>query len=229
MNRENFLHCRPCDVIFRPSPYDRVPEFRLTPDGYTESVRDDCAEFLSRHARHEMQTLRLVDASVVTHDGPLWDPMISTYWQVSNGCDLFVVQGWREHVDEPLRYRMVPGRLIAERVSVEVPERDIRDEVDRAIYPGAVSDRKLDAFVDRFKSAVWDLDPSELEILYDVPNEPSLSVAALPPWVIERVAREAERIFDRHDAARIGQRLAEHDGEPDAFSVLVRRHVRIEQ
>ena len=228
MNRESFLHCRECDVLFRPSAYDRVPEFRLTPDGYTETMRDDCAEFLCRHARHPMQTLRLA-GDTVAHDGPLWDPMVTTYWQVSNGDELFVVQGWREHVDEPLRYRMVPGRLIAERVSVEVPEREIRDEIDRALYPGAVPERKLTAFVERFKSLVWEIDPAELEILYDVPNEPTLCVAALPAWAIEGLAREAGRIFDRADTARIAARLAEHDGEPDAFSVLVRQHVRIER
>ncbi len=228
MNRESFLHCRECDALFRPSPYDRVPEFRLTADGYTETVRDDCAEFLCRHARHPMQTLRLVDAAVA-HQGPLWDPMVTTFWQVSNGGELFVVQGWREHIGEPLRYRLVPGRLVSERVSVEVPDAEIRDEVDRTLYPGAAPDRKLTAFVERFKSIVWELDPADLEILYDVPTEPSLSVAALPSWATERMILEIGRIFDRADAARIAERLRDHVGEPDAFSVLVRRHVRIER
>ena len=224
----HFLHCRECGALFRPSPYDRVPEFLMTADGYTEIARDDCMAFLARHARHPLETLRLTgDASA--HEGPLWDPMARGYWQVSNGTEPFVVEGWRDHVAQPLQYRLVAGRLVAERVAVEIPEDEIREQVDRALYPGVARERNVTAFVERFKAVVWQLDPASLEVLYDLPDDPTLGVAKLPALALTRLALHASQIFDRTDSARIDAHLAATAGDPDAFTVLVRRRVRIER
>ena len=227
MSTGHFLHCRECDELFRPSPYDRTPEFRLGPEGWIESTRDDCMAFLARHARHPLQTLRPA-GQAAAHDGPLWDPMVTTFWEVSNGAERFVVQGWREHVGEPLRYRLLAGRLVAERVAIEIPEEDLRAQVDEALYPGVVPERKLRTFVDAFKAIVWDLDPCALEILYDAPNEPALSVARLPEAALRRVRERMATIFDAADCARLERWLGVASDEPDALAVLVRRQIRIE-
>jgi hypothetical protein len=227
MRDDHFLHCRDCDTVFRPSPYDRTPVYLETPDGVVAAARDDCMAFLARHARHTLRTLRPT-GQAVAHEGPLWDPMVVSYWQVSDGADTAVVQAWREHVGEPLRYRLVPGRLVAERLEVEVPEEAIREEVDRALFPGTAPERKLAAFVEAFKRVVWDLDPEALEVLYDLPGDPSLSVASLPAPAIERLRLRARAIFDPAEGQRIECLLAAASEDPDRLTVLVRRHVRVE-
>lgn len=227
MSDWHFIHCRQCDALFRPSPYDRRPEFRLTPDGDTEeTVRDDCADFLIRHARHTLETLRPA-GDLTLHGGPLADPMAVTYWQVTNGIDLFVVRGWRDALTEPLRYELQAGRLVADALGVEIPEDEIREHVDRALFPGVVPERKLSELVAEFKKLVWEMDPVCLEIIYDVPADPTLSVARLPSSALERLVVAAGRIFGDADAARIGSLLATAD-DPDVLSVLVRRRVRLE-
>ena len=228
MSDRHFLHCRDCDEVFRPSPYDRAPEYRSTPDGPVEAPRDDCMVFLVRHARHALETLR-PSGSVTAHQGSLWDPMAVAYWQVTNGRDLFLVRGWREHAGEPRRYRLVPGRLVAEACSIEIPEAEIGAEIDRALYPGTLPERKLDAFVARFRALVDELDPMTLEIVYDVPSDPALSVAKLPAWALDRLAASTRQVFDAADAGRIEAHLAASADDPDAFTVLVRRRVRVEQ
>lgn len=227
MNGGHFLHCPDCDLVFRPSPHDRAPEFRPTSDGYTETVRDDCGDFLARHTRHALRTLR-PNGDLMAHEGPLWDPMASTYWQVSFGTELFVVQGWRDALGEPLRYRLLAGRLVAEHPTVEVPEDEIRERIDRALYPGVVTERKLTAFVERFKAVVRDLDPATLEILYQVPDDPTLSIARPPASALEGLAIAARQIFDAADAARIEAHLKTSTEDADPFTVLVHRRVRVE-
>src|SRR4029434_1466291 len=86
MRAGHFLYCRDCELIFRPSPHDRSPEFRLTADGYCETVRDDCMEFLTRHARHRLETLRPTQPHAV-RAGALWDATAPSYWEVSNGSE----------------------------------------------------------------------------------------------------------------------------------------------
>lgn len=195
MNEGHFLHCRDCDEVFRPSPYDRAREFRYTPDGYVEIMRDDCMAFLVRHARHAVRTLRPTSPGIA-HEGPQWDPMVATYWQVTDGMETFVIRGSRERVEEPLRYQILPGRLVVEPLSVEIPEEELRQRIDQALYPGVVPERKLAAFVDAFRSIVWDLAPDELQVLYEIPSDQSLSVARLPPWAIERLMLKVRRLFD---------------------------------
>jgi hypothetical protein len=222
-----FVHCRDCAELFRPSPLDRAPEFRLTEDGVVAEVRDDCMAFLTRHARHVLETLRAT-GTPPAYTGPASDPMTSTTWEVSNGDQSCLVQSWRTSLSEPLRYRIVPGRLIADPVSVEIASDEIRADVDRALYPGTAPDRKLDAFVARFKAVAWDLDPATLEIVYDLSGDPTSSVAKLPAWARERLAASAREIFDRADAARIVARLSDTLADPEAFTVLLRQGVRVE-
>ena len=228
MSDRHFLHCRDCDEIFRPSPHDRAPEYCVTPDGITEIVRDDCMTFLAHHARHALETLR-PSGDATAHEGSLWDPMAVTYWQVTNGRDLLLVRGWREHVGERRRYQLVPGRLVVESCGVEVPETEIGAEIDRALYPGTLPSRKLDAFVAHLRTLVGNIDPETLTIVYDVPTDPTLSVAKLPAWALDRLVTSARQIFDAADAARIETHLNASADEPDAFTVLVRRRVRVEQ
>ena len=226
MNDAGFVHCRDCDTLFRPSPYDRAREFQHTPDGYVEITRDDCMAFLVTHARHALQTLRLTGLPVA-HEGPQWDPMVATYWQVTDGLETFVIRGSRTRLEEPLRYQLLPGRLVQDPVSVEIPEEEIRERLDQALYPGVVPERRLGAFVEAFREIAWDVEPDQLEMLYDVSCDQTLSIARLPPWALERLMRQVRRIFDEGDAARVEPLVMALD-EPDALHVLVRRQVRVE-
>jgi hypothetical protein len=153
--------------------------------------------------------------------------MVATYWQVSDGVETFVIRGSRTRLEEPLRYQLLPGRLVQDPVSVEIPEQEIRERVDQTLYPGVVPERKLQAFVEAFREVVWDIDPAELETVYDVPSDQHLSVARLPAWALDRLMRRVRRIFDGEEAAKVGTLLVADD-EPDAVHVLVRRQLRIE-
>ncbi len=153
--------------------------------------------------------------------------MTSTTWEVSNGDTVCLVQSWRTSLSDPLRYRARAGRLVADPAAIEVPTEDIRADVDRALYPHTAPDRKLDAFVARFKAIAWQLDPGTLEIAYDLSGDPTLSVAKLPQWALERLAASAREIFDRTDAARITARLTDNASDSDAFTVLLRQRVRV--
>jgi hypothetical protein len=227
MRAGHFLHCRDCEVLFRPSPHDRAPEFCLTADGYHETVRDDCMEFLTRHARHRLETLRPTSAQVF-HTGALWDPAASTYWEVSNGTQVAVVEGRRTDVGSALRYRLRAGRVVAERDAVEVSDDGIRQEVDRALYPGVAPERKLRAFVEAFKEVVWSLDPATFECAYDVPGDPTLSMASLPATAVATLSTHARRIFDEADSEKLVARLRTSADDCDAFTVLLRQRVRID-
>jgi hypothetical protein len=225
----HFVHCRECGEVFRPSPYDRLAIFGVGPDDDEITTgHDDCTAFLVRHARHPLETLRPT-GEVAAPEGPLWDPLSPLYWEVSNGTDTLLVRGARERMTEPMRYQLVPGRLVVGPRSVEIPESEIGVEIDRALYPGVVAQRKVEAFVAAFKAVVAALHPDTLHIVYDVPRDPCSSIAKLPASALERVIAHARRIFDIADAARVEQHLRASVGDPDAFTVLVHQPVRVER
>ncbi len=199
----------------------------MTPNGVAEITRDDCMSFLTRHARHRLETLRPTSPSGF-HTGALWDASAPTFWEVSNGECTAVVEGTRAHVGSPLRYRLRTGRVVAERIAVEIPDAEIRRQIDRALYPGVAPERKLAAFTEAFKRVVWDLDPATLDILYDVPGDPTLSVARLPTSAIATLTDCARRIFDRADSEKVAAAFGGSDEDPDGFTVLVNQRVRIE-
>ncbi len=199
----------------------------MTPDGVAEIVRDDCMDFLTRHARHRLETLRPTHSEAF-HTGTLWDATAPTYWEVSNGERTVVVEGLRPQLGSPIRYRLRAGRVIAERAAVEVPDDEIRRQVDRALFPGVAAHRKLAAFTEAFKRIVWDLDPASLAILYDVPGDPTLSVARLPPSALAALADCARRIFDVEDSKKVVACFTGNEEDPDGFTVLVRQRIRVE-
>lgn len=198
----------------------------MTADGLRTIPRDDCMEFLTRHARHRLVTLQPIAPAV--HTGALWDANAPTYWQVSDGEHTVVVEGRRCRLGSPIRYRLRTGRVIEDRIAAEVAGAEIRQRVDRALYPGVASERKLEAFCEAFDRVMKDLDAAACETLYDVPGDPTLSVARLPPAAITALGDCARRIFDRTDSAKIAALLDGADDDPDSFTVLVRRRVRIE-
>jgi len=226
MSVRHFLHCRDCEEVFRPSPDDRAPSFTVTPAGIIAEQRDDCMAFLVRHARHALRTLRPT-GSVHTEGGLLANPMTVTYWEVVDGDDVRLVCGWRERLDEPRRYRVIPGRLVAEPATIAIPEDEIRAELDRALYPGVAAPRRLEAFVERFRNVVDALDPASLEIIYDVPSDATLAVAKLPEASLAALLTGLDQIFDAGDAQRIASHVHSSAADHDAFSVLVRRPVRV--
>jgi hypothetical protein len=199
----------------------------MTPDGVTQITRDDCMDFLTRHARHSLETLRPTNPHAF-HTGALWDADAPTFWEVSNGERTVVVEGRRAQVGGPVRYRLRSGHVIAERIAVEISDGAIHRQVDAALYPGVAPERKLASFSEAFKRIAWDLDPELLEILYDVPGDPTLAVARLPPAAIARLGDCARRIFDRDDSEKIIASFAGSDEDPDGFTVLVRQRVRVE-
>jgi hypothetical protein len=227
MRSRDFLHCLDCALVFRPSPWDRAPEYRMTAGGVVETPRDDCMDFLTRHARHRLETLRPTGDGPV-HTAACWDAAAPAYWEVSNGQHTAVVEGWRPRMGAPVQYRVRPGRVVVERIAVEVPDDDLRRQIDDALYPGVAPERKLAAFVASFKQIVWDLDPATLEILYDVPGDPTMGVARLPASTMARVAESAHRTFDASDCVKIAARLMSTDDEHDAVTVLVRQRIRVE-
>jgi hypothetical protein len=226
MTTGHFLHCCDCAAIFRPSPHDRAPQFRMTVDGYTEVARDDCMDFLARHARHQLETLRPTSAEPV-HAGALWDVDAATFWEVSNGRATAVIEGRRDALGSPLSYRLHPGRLVTERVSVEVSEEEIREQIDLALFPGVAPARKVAAFVAAFKTIVWSADPRAFETVCHVPGDPSLAVAKLARADVERLGVRVREIFDPVEAAKVSACLGGIADHADAFTVLVRQQVRV--
>lgn len=227
MRSDHFLHCRDCEDVFRPSPWDRTPVYSMTPDGVTETPRDDCMDFLKRHARHRLETLRPAPSGP-RHTGALWDATAPTLWEVSSGERTGVIEGRRAHVGAPVQYRLRLGRLVTDRVAVELPSDDLRRQLDEALYPGVAPERKLAAFVASFKELVWSLDPTTFEVLYDLPGDPTVSVAKLPAPAMAKLLEGVRRIFDRADSEKIASRLAGTLDDPDGLTVLVRQNVRVE-
>ena len=66
-----------------------------------------------------------------------------------------------------------------------------------------------------------------LGLIYDVPSDPSLSVARLPAAAVARLAEHARRIFDTTEAARLETLLGPADDGSDLLTVLIRQRVRV--
>ena len=202
----------------------------MTADGYTETLRDDCVDFLTRHARHRLETLRPTPGGRRPR-APLWDAMGPTYWEV---IERRARRPWsrdaRAHVGAPLRYRVLPGRVVAERRRDRDPRGRHPPPDRRALYPG----RRARAEARGLRGGVQGdrVGPRSRDVrdaATTSPSDPTLSVAKLPAdGARDASPRGAPTSSTRPTRELIARASPAADDDPDAFTVLVRQRVRIE-
>jgi hypothetical protein len=157
----------------------------------------------------------------------LWDATAPSYWEVSDGERTAVVEVGGRRSGAPCPTASAPGAS-SPGASREISDEEIRRQVDRALYPGVAADRKLATFAEAFRCLAWNVDPACFEILYDVPGDPTLSVARLPPPALAELGAVAGRIFDRDETEKVVAAFTGSDDDPDRFTVLIRQRVRVE-
>lgn len=183
----------------------------------------ELSDFIAQHGSHRITQVERQGIDAVS-DRPVWDPMATVTFAVSDGRQVYVVNGGRHSIDEPRVYRFSAGVLEIRAAQVTVDDRDLRRGLDRAVYPHVVRPNSVERFIRIVHEAIKQLSPDDLEIAFDAADEPNVSVARLPEETYaELVARGAE-IFDAAEWPPVSRFLAENRGEDGLLAVRVRRH-----
>jgi hypothetical protein len=215
----HFVACHDCAELH---PVDS-PSAALFGDGDTDGT-DAYAEFLSVHRAHRVACLWR-SGPEVRADRPLWDPMATLIFEVSDGERSYVVSASRPSIEEERVYRFKAGALEVGNSEVQIDPRDLRRGLDLQFYPHALRATKIDRFLSAVHEAIHQIDPDHLEIAFDAADDPAVSIAGLPDGIYNQILARCSEIFDPWELPRVVDFLRDNREADGLLALRVRRHV----
>ena len=215
------LGCRDCQVLYR-VVNDPPPAW----DEPTEDAIDTHNDFVACHAAHRLARFRRRSSD--SHaDGPLWDPMSTIHFEITDGEHTYVATCTRNAVDEPRLYRFAPGALEVCTTEVSIDEADLRRGLDRHFYPHAVRPTKVDRLMAVVHELVRSVDPEDLEIAFAASDDPAVSIARMPDYLYQELVARSTEVFDGWEMSTVGDFLSDNRDDDGLLTLRLRRTLRI--
>ena len=214
--QESYLACHDCQVLGRVvAPNDAAPD-----------DDEEYREFVARHAAHRTDRMRR-QSSEGWSDRPLWDPMATLSFEVSDGRQTYLVQASRPSIDEPRVYRFTPGTLEVKSTAVTIDDRDVRRGLDMQIQPHSVRSTKLDRFMAALHEVVSAIAPQDLDLAFDAVDDPNVSMARMPETTYRSLLSRCTAIFDASEWPLVHEFLRENRAEDGLLALRVHREPQL--
>jgi hypothetical protein len=159
------IRCKNCDEIFMKTPFDHCPVYIFDPERSLENSRsietDDYQDFLTHHQGHQLEDLKIIEDSFVSEKA-YYEPVKASFFKATNGKEKFVIKKFREKIDEPLKYLLVPGDYSLKCTAIEIQAEEISKQLERELNP-PLSQNKIDAFLKLYRAIAEDVDIKDLE------------------------------------------------------------------
>ncbi len=228
MIREKYLWCPICNELHQVTLFDQVSLSGAKQGNSREQPKEAWSSFVERHVHHKLETLQSIGRRTIL-GGPPMDPMRVEYIEVTNGQDWFVVRSSTKSEEQPACLNLVPGRLKANGVNLEIQEDEIRREI-KDQFSGASSkmltDEKIELFLGLFKELVDSLNPDEIEICES--TDRSVPSGLLDAHLLEVLFDKCTPYFAPAALKDLRRFCNTANGSEGAMSLLIRRQYRIE-
>ncbi len=141
MVNKKFIRCRNCDAVHHVTAFDKAPAYHFSTCEPSEIPANDWGDFMTRHAGHRLDPLEATGQSFFP-GGMSSDPMATGYIEASDGKETVLLRRVRASIHEPLRYEIVPGRLVHRQATLDIQANMLRKEMKlhflwapRSLYP----------------------------------------------------------------------------------------------
>ncbi len=217
LSHTHFVACQTCGVL-HPCLHHSPREG----DSSEQEAAESYQQFCSAHAGHLTSEVHRHDSESLA-DRPLWDPLASSAFEVTDGEQTYVVISTRTSIEEPRAYRFIPGSVEVRTSDISVDDRDVRRGLDYAFYPHALRDAKMDRFLTALREVISHVEPDELAIAFDAADDPQVSIAPMPDGQYAELLGRCAEIFDGWELSRVNSFLQSNRGEDGLLALRVRR------
>lgn len=210
---QEFIACRTCGLL---CPLE-APADEIDADSACEReifLREHCAHGVDIAVRSSTPTL---------YEGPIWDPMVTAWFEARIGGDTCLVRSYRDSIEEPRRYQLCPGRIERGSPRIEIDEDYLLLALDRWFFPQVLAPRRSAQFVETVRALVAGLDPDDIETSFDDADDPEIGVGPFPPLLIPRLVQRTAQLFDPLERDRLVRFIETHRAEDGALALRVRR------
>jgi hypothetical protein len=190
-----------------------------------DALRADAySAFLSKHHTHHVACLWR-NGSELRADRPLWDPMATLTFEVTDGDRSYVVSATRGSIEDERMYRFFPGALEVGNAEVQIDPSDLRRGLDLLFFPHALRPTKVDRLLSAVHEAINQIDPNQLVIAFDAADDPAVSIACMPDGIFSAILDRCAEIFDPWELPRVVAFLTDNREADGLLALRVRRYV----
>ena len=223
MVSEQFVWCRNCDKIHHVT----LPDNRLGRE-IIETATDDWRTFSDQHSGHNLEPL-IAAGERYFPTGKKTDPMAVAYIEVTNGQDRYLLRGARKSIEQPLQFALVRGCLADAGFRLQIQEAAIRKAMKHYFDGAQFADEKIDGFVSLIREVVEGIDPNSIRVSKYSATDSNVAYGRLGETEVGALIAKCAAQFEGADVESIRRFVEAHRENSDVMTVLMRRHVSIEQ
>jgi hypothetical protein len=207
------IRCVNCDEIFLKTTYDQWPEYKLIKDHPTESfwtiAKDDLRDFLKIHRSHKLEDLKILEDSIIS-EKDYAEPVKVSYFKATNGREKFVIKRFREKIDEPLRYKLIPGDFSLKLINIEIQSQEIEKQLKREFGDDVISQKKIDLFLKVYRRIIEAVDLKNLERVPEESHNPLEIYCKMDDLTLSYLLRNCRNIFKNKEFSGIEDFIYRH-------------------
>ena len=185
---------------------------------------------MTRHAGHRLDPLEATGQSFFP-DGMSSDPMATGYIEATDGKETVLLRRVRQSIHEPMRYELVPGRLVHRGATLDIQENTLRKEMKlHFLWAPAqpLSDDKIDLFVKIYREVVSDLDAHTVCSRQLSVTDDSIVYGPLNAPARNALLEKCRSCFTNDELAALRRFIDSHGDADDVLAIVVRRAMVID-
>ena len=206
------VRCVTCNEIFLKTPYDRWPEYEITPgalDSFRMTEKDDFQNFLEDHQGHRLEKLKILEDSLASERDYI-EPVKTSYFRATNGKENFVVKRFRENIEAPLKYQVVPEDYAVRCIKIEIPPKEVERQLMAEFGTKPPIPSKIEAFLKLLNYVARTVDIENLERVAEESSNPLEVYYKMDDISLVYLLRNCRNIFDGQEYLKILEFIDRH-------------------
>lgn len=163
-----------------------------------------------------------------------FEPVKTSYFRATNGKENFVVKRFRENIEEPLKYQVVPGDYSVRCTKIEIQSKEVEQQLRAEFKTISLPANKIEAFLKVLQSIARTVDIEKLERIPEESSNPLEIYYRMDDISVVYLLRNCRNIFDGQEYSKIVEFIDRHKDEgvlllKARYEILVSRVAKSKQ
>jgi hypothetical protein len=190
---------------------------------------DGKKDFFRHHGDHATEEIFVAPESIIS-DKPSYEPNKVSYFEASNGREIFLIRRTKKSLAQPACYEVVPGTLRVSNVSFQIQANDLRKQLIKQNGSFALRKEMAQKFIQAFQKELESIPPEKLSEEIEITEEgetPLLVYASLKEGYWQKVLQRCQKDLQHTDLQKIMHFIQENNNPGDVLSLVIQRELSI--
>ena len=226
---DKWIRCIECNKVAHVTDCDCTPQYQCDEklEEVIEKPMDDMRNFMVQHEHHKIEELSRINDSFIS-EGAYVEPLKVSYFEATNGKERFVIKKWRDNINDPLQYELIPG-CIKTTISLGLQLDEIRKQLDDEVKHPSITEAKIERFIQIIEDVASQFSAGDRVEITAESEIPLVSYCKMDTDVIREILRRSEEIFRAEELKEIERFICRNNSDNGSMTLLLKRAFTIEE